>query len=434
MPLLTIHNLTTSTLTLQDAVGLQSPSGTTSLSLTVLGSATLVTAVTVAQAESLQPTLVAETAASRITWSVATDPTNAIDALYGQAAFAPARTLYVATSFPAGSNPLVCFTSIQAAINQGATMTPVNANPVSVKIAPGTYTENVTCVSSVSLSALDDGGVSTVFINGTVTWLPGQGANAAQTSAVEAIAISGCVITGLFTIDSTLKTTGSAQCYLVEPFFQGGIAVTGRNVGLDNFFCYDGNFVTGASSWVFTNWTGSTSGVGVELVSSRVRGITFAGSTTCRIQGGESVFVSGKAYTLTGTAIVTFMGLDVNNVISAAAGCTVKASECSINQAPTGAGAFDFRGSTVDVSLAGITGTCDRDKVGGTTASTSTDDTSISIVPALPNANYVVVTQLTAGPGNAASATNTKAAGSFNLHDTVHGNTFDWLVTRLPGA
>lgn len=348
--------------------------------------------------------------------------------------FAPARRLFVAQSFPSGADPLTSFTSIAAALAQAATMTPTNANPIAIEIAPGTYNGNLTCVSSVSLSAVGGGGISTVFINGTVTWLPGQGANVAQTSAVEAIAISGCVVIGLFTIDSTLKTTGSAQCYMLEPFFQGGVNLIGRSNGQDNFFMYDGNFVTGASSWVFTNWTGSTSGVGVELVSSRVRGITFAGSTTCRIQGGESVFVSGKAYTLTGTASVTFMGLDVNNVISAAAGCTVKASECSINQAPTGAGAFDFRGSTVDVSLAGITGTCDRDKVGGTTASTSADDTSISIVPALPNANYVVVTQLTAGPGNAASATNTKAAGSFNLHDTVHGNTFDWLVTRLPGA
>lgn len=347
--------------------------------------------------------------------------------------FAPARQLFVAESWPASYSPTVYFTSIQAAINQAVTLTPTNANPVAIEISPGTYTGNITCVSSVSLSAVGAGGISTVFIAGTVTWLPGQGANVPQTSATEAIAIAGCVITGLFTIDSTLKTTGSVQCYVLEPFFQGGIAVTGRAAGTDNFFMYNGNFVTGTSSWSFTNWTGSTSGIGVEIVGSRLRGIAFAGATA-RIQGGETVFVSGKTYALTAAAAVTFSGVPINNVITAAAGCTVATPDCSINQAPTGAGAFDFRGAAIEVSLAGITGTCDRDKITGTTGSTAADDTSITITPALPNANYVVNLQLVAGAGNAGTLVNTKAAGSFNIHDTVHGNTFDYLLTRAPGA
>ena len=74
MPLLTINNLQTSPLTIQD------PSGLSGLSLTVPGSGSIAgKAVTLQALASIEPLLIAEKTAGNITWSVADDPASAAD-------------------------------------------------------------------------------------------------------------------------------------------------------------------------------------------------------------------------------------------------------------------------------------------------------------------------------------------------------------------
>lgn len=76
MPLLTVANLRTSPLTLQD------PSGLSGFSLTVPGSGTVTDKVLSLDAlASIEPQLVAEAAASNITWTVADDPASVTDTL-----------------------------------------------------------------------------------------------------------------------------------------------------------------------------------------------------------------------------------------------------------------------------------------------------------------------------------------------------------------
>ncbi len=76
MPLLTVANLRTSPITLQD------PTGLTGFSLTVPGSGTVTDkALSLDALASIEPQLVAEAAASNLTWQIADDPASATDTL-----------------------------------------------------------------------------------------------------------------------------------------------------------------------------------------------------------------------------------------------------------------------------------------------------------------------------------------------------------------
>jgi hypothetical protein len=76
MPLLTVTNLTTSTLSIQD------PSGLSGLSLSIPGSGAVTgQAVSLAALAAIEPQLIAEAAASVITWSVADDPASSADSV-----------------------------------------------------------------------------------------------------------------------------------------------------------------------------------------------------------------------------------------------------------------------------------------------------------------------------------------------------------------
>ncbi len=78
MPLLTVTNLTTSPLTLQD------PTGLSGVSITVPGSgAVTAKAVTEAALAALEPQLVAEAAANNITWAISDDPASKADSAFG---------------------------------------------------------------------------------------------------------------------------------------------------------------------------------------------------------------------------------------------------------------------------------------------------------------------------------------------------------------
>ena len=75
MPLLTVTNSRTSELAIQD------PTGSTPVSFTVLGSATVTRSLSLAQLANLEAQLIAGATASILTWSVSDDPNSSVDTL-----------------------------------------------------------------------------------------------------------------------------------------------------------------------------------------------------------------------------------------------------------------------------------------------------------------------------------------------------------------
>lgn len=99
MPLLTINNSTTSSLTIQD------PTGLTGLSITVPGSGSVSgKSITLAQLAAIEAQLNAEQTASNLTWSVADDPNSQADN--------PPHVIATATASPynavAGDEHILC--------------------------------------------------------------------------------------------------------------------------------------------------------------------------------------------------------------------------------------------------------------------------------------------------------------------------------------
>lgn len=345
--------------------------------------------------------------------------------------FAPARTLFVAKSWPVGADPLVYFTAISPALLQAATLLPTDANKVLIQIFPGTYLEDLTLVSNVCLVGLG-GEEGTVQLDGNVTWLPSQGINASQvgTEVVTIDSITTQDAAKSYTIDSTAKVGGNVQIYISESIVQG-FTVTGRNnVGgaSDNFFFFNSTMFNTPANSVFTDWKAGGANNGVNIISSRFRGLTFAGvlgGTTARIQGGESTLRAGSLYTLTGASTVTFQGVNINNPISVAVGCTFTASACNIQAAMSGAGAFDVRGSNYNgnANLAGITGTCNRSTwIAPSVGPTVTGANPFPIAPPYPDAVYNVQLQpVGPAPGNGNVTITAKAGNSYTISDASAG-------------
>ena len=341
--------------------------------------------------------------------------------------FAPARTLFVAQSWPPGVDPTIYFTTISAALVQAATMTPTQANQVAILIFPGTYVENLTLVSNVSL-------IGTAFQNitiiGNITWTPGAGVNAPQTALPEAVSIENLVVgapaANLLLIDSTGKAAGSAQFFAYESAFQT-VTVIGRGIGQDNFFMFDCILLTGGTS--FTNMTGVIAPIafGVELVSSRLRGVTFAGNTLARIQGGEQVGAAGTI-ALTGTALVICQGFNVSRPVTVASGCSFTLQDqLTATLTVAAGGTADLRGANfaTNANLVGP-GTINRTtwtQIFGPTVA-GANVVPITNAP-FPDGVYNVSLQLIAGPGNAGVTVTGKTGTDFTINDAVGGNTFD---------
>jgi hypothetical protein len=353
--------------------------------------------------------------------------------------FAPARTLFVAKSWTPGVDPTVYFTTISAALLQSATLNPTDTNRVTIQVWSGTFSESLTLVSNVDLAGIT-GQVGAWELDGNITWLPSQGINAPQAALTEAISIDSCfqsTTATSCTIDSTGKTGGSVQIYISESSIQG-FTCTGRNAvggASDNFFIFNGTIFNTPSNSIWTDWLAGGANNGVNIVSTRFRGLTFAGSlggTTAIIEGGVSNNRGGSLYTISGTnSKLICQGVNMANAISAAATCSFIASACNITSAMSGAGVFDVRGSNFNgnANIAGITGTCNRSVWTSSFGPTAIGANTVPIAPPYPDATYNAHLQLTAGAGNAAVTVTGKAGNQFVLTDPAVGtNTFDVTI------
>lgn len=336
-------------------------------------------------------------------------------------AFTPARTLFVAQSWPAGADPTIFFTSIAAAYAASAALTPTAANPVEILVYPGTYPDPITIVSNVHL--FGTGGQNAVIVTGAVTWSPGAGVNAPLAAGNENLDVSFITFTAPWAIDSTAKTAGIA-----DSIFTGvslaGYNYNGNTLGLDNATIVAS--VMGAGVYTINN-------VGIIKIKATdgQAPVLFTGDTFFIISGG----LEFDLVTLAGTARGDITGIGDFGGVTVASGCLATIAGCNssgpINVAA--GGEVDLRGSSYNgnASLVG------PGPINRTTFTIPAVVTTIAganpitfHVPYPPGVNnYNVNLQLIAGPGNAAVTVTAKTNTGFTINDTVNaGNTFDVTV------
>jgi hypothetical protein len=346
--------------------------------------------------------------------------------------FEPARTLFVAQSWPAGADPLVFFTSIQAAINQAATLNPVTANHVNVVVFAGTYNENLTLVSNVNVMGMASAINQSVNVL-SATWLPAQGLNAPQANLTEGLSLSYMTIP-TFTSNSTGKGTNAGNCAITftECSFNS-ITCTGRAgaSSSDNSFWYNCNWQT-TGQYLFTDMNGVTTGV--EIVSTRMRDLDIAGDTTCRIQGGE-VVSQAVNWSISGTAQMFAQGINLQNSITvtstAAIGFTANGCKLLGTLSVAAGSTADIRDTNYssEASLIGP-GAINRSTWNIFNVVSVAGANVVALNPPYPDTNYTVLSSQTAGAPTPILAASAKTAASFTFDDSVGGNTFDFTIVH----
>jgi hypothetical protein len=345
--------------------------------------------------------------------------------------------LYVAPSWPTGVDPTIYFTTIQAAIDQAATLNPLTANHVNIEVAAGTYNENLTLVSNVNIMGEPSAVNQSVSVL-SVTWLPAQGLNVPQAALTEGLSLSYMSIPTL-TTNSTGKGTNAGNCAITftECSFNS-ISCTGRAgaSSSDNSFWYNCNWQT-TGTYLFTDMNGVTNGV--EIVSTRLRDLDIAGDTTCRVQGGE-VVSQAVTWSISGTASMNVQGVNLQNSINvtstAAVGFTAMGCKLLGTLTVDGASAVaDIRDCNYNAQASLVSangGQINRSNWNGTTGATSAGANAISYTVPYPvgETSYNVQLQLVSGPGNAAATVTAKTATGFTLTDSVGGNVWDYTVTQ----
>jgi hypothetical protein len=341
------------------------------------------------------------------------------------AAFAPARTLFVAQSWPVGADPLVYFTSPQSALVQAATLLPTRADPVTLVYGPGEYPGPLTLVSNVHHHAL--GGRRSVRLTGAVTWTPGSGVNAAQVAADEEIDLVLIVVAGAILVTTTAKAAGLGRAVLDsrDCAFSAGIAWTGRNQPFDYFQAWNAIMLgapltfNGCNVNVFSSTTdGYTVGDGrdggsavdvraCEIYSPSILGGALAGN--CHMEACQI----NATVDLGGAVAATFTG----SLFRSVATLTVAAG-----------GAADARAATLD-GIAGA-GVIDRTIVLIGVGPSVLGPMPVAIVPPLPSGFYGVSLTQTAGPVGGLPVVSAQTGGGFTLTDSVAGRFFDVTVSR----
>jgi hypothetical protein len=329
--------------------------------------------------------------------------------------FEPARTLFVAQSWPVGSDPAVYFTTIQAALNKAALnygtggLTPTAANPMCVIVSPGTYPGAVDLVSNVHLVGSSQ--QRAVVISGAVQWTPGIGINAPQFAVQENLNLAFLTFLGTFLMDAALAPKAGAQPVGRGLIFAGGFTFNGPAAGVLWVACV---FVSAGQS--FNNVSTTCTACVINATWS------LTGTSSMRFSGGTI----GVIPVLTGTAVLqvsvpTLPGATVG------VGCSLDAPGTKVTAPITGLGAVDVRGANYNsnANLTGITGTCRRSNWTGSVV-TVLGPNLITLLPAYTANTYVV--NFEPAVGFAALTVTAKLAGSFTLNDPVGGQTFNYSI------
>jgi hypothetical protein len=328
----------------------------------------------------------------------------------------PARTLFVALSWPAPVDPTTHFASIAAAYTASVALNPTAANPVEILVYPGTYPDPITAVSNVHL--VGTGQQRAVNVTGPITWTPSAGVNAPQAGTEEDLNVTFITFTAPWLVDATAADAVGAA------FVFRGVILRGLtyNAGpsLHDASLIFASVLMGGAPYTFDN-------VGqMNFLASRTRALTFTGGTSFNIAGGTGL----GSITLSGTATGTISGITEFGAVNVGAGCSVTIAGCNITAPVTVAagGSADVRGSNFngDVNLVGP-GTINRNTLATSFGPTALGANAVVFAVPYPNGTYNVALQPTAGPANGVTVTGKTGAG-FTINDSVGGNTFDVTV------
>lgn len=321
-------------------------------------------------------------------------------------AFEPARTLFVAKAWPLGSDLLVFFTSVNAAMLQAAALVPPPSagDPVLIQIFPGPYPDGaITWRSGVHACS----GIPSVPIEiaAPIVWNPGQGINAPDAASFEQISLFGLRINA-FASDCTAKGGGAnSLCDVQATEIAGPLSCVGRPGGQDTFKALAPSGGTGGGSWTFNNTI-------AELI-----GLALRDSLT--LQGNADLDARACSFAqnvnLQGTSTARFPG----SRLAGGAALTVAA------------GAFaDFRAGNYDTQAQLVgPGPVDRTVHRIMLAFPPLGASSYAIDPPFPSADYAVsAEQLGFQP--AAELTFTHAAGALQVDAAIGGFSYNFTLIR----
>jgi hypothetical protein len=338
-------------------------------------------------------------------------------------AFEPARTLFVATAWPADVDPAVYFTTIPAAIAQASALVPApsQANPVGIIIYPGVYPQNIVMPSSgVGLMGAN-GTFPQVQITGTVTWTPTG--NVTEVAWFYFLRIANTI-----TVDTTGKTGGQTSMHLTS-CFTDRVLYTGRSAAgatRDLFQSIGSIGGPPPNPWTFSSaeivWTGG-----------RLDGMTFNGACQFAIVGAETVPTGTIPWNVNGTSTGSAIGcvLTAPWNIGDSAFCAFAGSYLTQPLTVAVGASADVRGANYNgnANLVGpgpINRTTHTQSFGPTVAGAN----AVAFAVPFPDGAYNVSLQLTAGPGNAAVTVTGKTGAGFTINDAVGGNTYDVIVSH----
>lgn len=337
---------------------------------------------------------------------------------------APARTLFVAKSWPVGFDASICFTDPQSAMNAAAALSPppdVN-NPAVIIFYPGTYSTPVVLVSNVHLFGHNTRGCA---LTGAITWTPGAGVNASQAGLFERVYCARMGLSGAINIDCTGKASmGVGTTFDTRDVdITGSVTALGRALsgGADDFQTWD--CINSSGAWLFDGM--------VPLFNA---GTQIGGSLA--IHNGAFGAAFNAAVVFAPVSLVNTPGtsgqgnkFNVVNVDATSVFGPHPGSKVGLVTVASG-GSADLRGVEyfANSNLAGA-GAIDRSVWRTTFGATAAGNNTVPIAPPYIDANYNVSLTLTAGPGGVIKVTS-KAADHFVLNDAAGGNTFDVTLSK----
>lgn len=294
------------------------------------------------------------------------------------------------------------FSTIQAGINAAAALVPTAAAPALVRIAPGTYTENLTLAPFVWLSSLDptSGPGSSAGYSVIVVGTVGYTAGAVATS--DTFAMKGIRIDGVFTYNIAAKTGG-----------------------FDNLSCNNCFFTT--TGMVITGRAASPSSVTVRFVHTRLPGATFTdcnvlysgiigGALITTVGTGAHTAQNGSRFadvTLGGTTTLVFDsggGFGASNTLTVGATATADVRKCRLG------------------IIAGP-GAINRDVIRGNTGALGAGAGQVvALAIPLMDANYSVLFTQTAGAAVTDPVLTARVAANFTVTIAAGGGTYDYTV------
>lgn len=346
-------------------------------------------------------------------------PTGAAGIATGAVMAVPARTLFVAQSWPTGVDPLVFFTTIAGALAQAATMNPSAFNPISIVIYPGTYSDPLTLVSNVSLFSTARRSTN---ITGPVTWTPGAGVNAAQAGQREEVGIVLSNILSTISIDASAKTGDVSAFDCRDAGIRGGLMHIARPGQSDFFQAW--NLVALGTPMTFDNSN-------VNIFSSSTDSITCTGNCAIDVRACETF----NPISISGTTVGSIEATQINGIVAIGSGCSVSFTGSQFQPGSiitvAAGGHADLVGAqwNSNANLAGA-GTIDRSIWRTSVGPTVLGANVVPIAPPLKDNVYNISIAQTAGSPQDPPIVTAKTASSVTIDDSVGGGTFDVTILK----